>query len=169
MEESTEKEKLEGVPRVLDYINLDKVLVSDKPIMTAKEAIGFVFEKIYGTKEEIAVAIFCDDNLVPLCVATADKKKMPHNRMFSPEEIKQTAQFYNASYVTLLYSCLGLSSEGEKCFSSGDGIAMTKAIADACNKVDVKVYDSIVVSSFRERPFAEPEPVYHSIMAKEDF
>lgn len=75
MEESTEKEKLEGVPRVSDYINLDKVLVSDKPIMTAKEAIGFVFEKIYGTKEEIAVAIFCDDNLMPLCVATADKKR----------------------------------------------------------------------------------------------
>lgn len=36
MEESTEKEKLEGVPRVSDYLHVDMVL-SNEPIMTEKE------------------------------------------------------------------------------------------------------------------------------------
>lgn len=36
MEESTVKEKLEGLPIVSDYLHVDMAL-SDEPIMTAKE------------------------------------------------------------------------------------------------------------------------------------
>lgn len=164
MEEFTGNEKFEGLSIVSDHINVDMMLVSEKPIKTAREAIDFVAGKIYDRSEEMAVAIFCDDNLVPLFVATPDKGGTLHNRMFIPKDIVQTAQIYNASCVTLLYSHSGLSSGGEKCSPSRDYIAMTKAIVDECRIVDVKVCDSIVVSPFRKSPFAEP--VYYSIMER---
>lgn len=75
----------------------------------------------------------------------------------------QTALLCNATYVTILHNHPGLSSGKKKCLPSKDDIAMTDAIVDACNMVGVTVYDSIVVSSYRERQFFDPEPVYYSL------
>lgn len=166
MGEFTENEKFKGGPMVSVHIDVNNVLVSDKPIMTAREAIDLVMGEIYDRAEKVAVAIFCHDDLTPICTATVDRGGTPHNRMFTPKDIVQTALLYNASYVTLLYSHPGLSLGEENCSPSGDYIAITKAIADACNKVNIKVYNSIVISSFKESPSAELEPIYHSIMER---
>lgn len=162
MGEFTGNEKFEELPIVSDHINVDMVNVSEKPIKTAREAIDFVAEKIYDRSEEVAVAIFYDDNLVPLYVATPDRGGTPHNRKFFPEDIKQTARLHNASYVTLLHSYPELSTEGEKRSLSGDNIAITKSIADACNMVGVKIYDFIVVLSLSQGQYAES--VYYSFL-----
>lgn len=145
------------------HLDVDMVLMSEKPIRMMGEAIAFVAGKIYDRAEETAVAIFYDNTLAPLCVATVGSGGTTDEVFFSPRDIVQTALLCNASFVTLLHNHPGLSSGRLKCQLSKDDIALTDAIVDACNTVGVKVYDSIVVSAYRERHYAPPEPVYYSI------
>ena len=155
--------KFKGLPVVSVHLDVDMMLMSEKPIKTAREAIEFVAGKIYDGAEETAVAIFYDDALLPLCVATVGGGGTTRNVMFSPRDVVQTALLCNASYVTLIHNHPGLSSEKSKCFPSKEDISMTDAMVDACNTVGVKVYDSIVVSSFRENRGSKLEPIYYSI------
>lgn len=155
--------KFEGLPIVSVHLDVDMVLMSERPIRTAKEAIAFVAGKIYDRAEEVALAIFCDNTLAPLCVATVGAGGTTDEVFFSPRDIVQTALLCNASFVTILHNHPGLCSGRRKCQPSKDDIAMTDAIVDACNTVGVKVYDSIVVSAYREKHYAPPEPVYYSI------
>lgn len=156
-------EKFEGLPIVSVHLDVDMMLMSEEPLMTAKSAIAFVAGKIYDRAEEQAVAIFCDHTMAPLCVATVGGSGTTTNVFFSPRDIVQTALLCNATYVTILHNHPGLGVGRKKCEPSKDDIAMTDAIVDACNQVGVTVYDSIVVSSYRERTFHDPEPVYYSL------
>lgn len=155
--------KFEELPFVSVRLNVDMVLISEKPIMTAKDAIEFVAGKIYDRAEEVALAIFYDDTLAPICVATVGGAGTTENVFFSPRDVVQTALLCNAAYVTLLHNHPGLSSGKAKCLPSKDDISVTDAIIDACNSVGVKVYDSIVVSAYREKQFVPSEPVYYSV------
>lgn len=156
-------EKFEGLPVVSVHLNVDMVLMSEKPVRTANEAIELVAGKIYDRAEEVAIAIFLDESLAPICVAAVGSSGTTEGVFFSPRDIVQTALLCNATYVTLLHNHPGLSSGKLKCSPSKDDIAMTDAIVDACNMVGVKVYDSIVVSAYRERQYDKPVPVYYSV------
>lgn len=165
--ESTLKERLvnkfRGLPIVSVHLDVDMVLMSEKPIIKATEAIDFVAGKIYDRAEETAVAIFYDDTLAPLCVAIVGGVGTTSEVYFSPRDIVQTALLCNASYVTLIHNHPGLNSGKGKCVPSRDDIAMTDAIIDSCNSVGVRVYDSIVVSAYRAGQYDKPVPVYYSI------
>lgn len=155
--------KFAGLPFVSVHLDVDTVLMSETPILTAREAIAFVAGKIFDRAEETAVAIFYDNTLAPLCVAAVGRGGTTDVVFFSPRDIVQTALLCNASYVTLLHNHPGFLSGRKKCEPSKDDIAMTDAIIDVCNSVGVKVYDSIVVSAYKERMDAEPVPIYYSI------
>lgn len=157
------REKLEGLPVVSVHLDVDMVLMSEKSVRTASEAIELVAGRIYDRAEEVAVAIFLDEAIYPICVATVGAEGTTEGVFFSPRDIIQTALLCNATYVTLLHNHPGLSSGKRKCSPSKEDIAMTDAIVDACNFVGVKVYDSIVVSSYREGQYDAPKPVYYSV------
>lgn len=155
--------KFNGLPFVSVHLDVDTMLMSETPIMTARDAIAFVAGKIYDRAEEEAIAIFLDNTMAPICVSTVGRGGTTDVVFFSPRDIVQTALLCNASYVTLLHNHPGLLSGRRKCEPSKDDISMTDAIIDACNTVGVKVFDSIVVSAYKERINSEPIPIYYSI------
>lgn len=63
-------EKFKGLPIVSVHLDVDMVLMSEEPLLTERDAIAFVAGKIYDRAKEEAMAIFCDHNMAPLCVAT---------------------------------------------------------------------------------------------------
>ena len=82
------KNKFDGLPFVSVLLDVDMMLMSEKPILTAREAIA------------------------PLCVATVGRGGTTDVIFFSPRDIVQTALLCNATYVTLLHNHPGRSGSG---------------------------------------------------------
>lgn len=156
------RENLKELPIVSVHLEVDNCLLSEKPILKPMEAIELVADHIYDSAKENAVAIFLDEDLFPICIASVGSGNT-QNVLFSARDIVQTALLCNATYVTIIHNHPGLSSDKTRCKPSLEDVLVTNSILQACSIVEVKLYDSIITTTHKKNIFSEAEAVYYSI------
>ena len=159
------RENLKEIPVVSVHLKADSCLLSEKPIVTAKDAIELVADKIYDSAKENAIAIFLEDSALPICMAIVGSGDTA-NVTFSARDIVQTALLCNASYVTIVHNHPGVISGRKKCEPSKEDILVTNTIMKTCALVGVLLLDSIIVSTYKEKKNSKPKQVYYSIREK---
>ena len=149
-------------PVVSIHLDVDYALISKTPIKTAEDAINLVASKIFDAAHEKAVAIFMDEELVPICVANVGQGDQI-GVCFSARDIVQTALLCKASYVTIIHNHPGANCTKKQCGPSYEDILVTDTIVKACNIVGVNLYDSIIASGEKSSLSGKMKPVYYSI------
>ena len=69
----------------------------------------------------------------------------------------------NATYVTIIHDHPGYNVSKGHTGPSRNDILVTDTIIKACSLVDVMVYDSVIITGYKERTIGEMVPVYYSI------
>jgi len=152
----------QALPVVSIRLDTDYTLISSLSIRTVKEAIDFISTKMFDLAEERAFALFFDASLSPICMASVGQGTQ-NNVMFSARDIVQTALLCDATYVTIIHNHPGYNVTKGHTGPSRDDILVTNTIVKACSLVDVMVYDSIIISGYKERTFGKMEPIYYSL------
>lgn len=156
------RENKNELPVVSVHLNTDSCLISEEPLLTVKDAMNFVADKISDSAKENAIAIFGDETLAPICVAMVGSGTTT-NVVFSARDIVQTALLCNATYVIILHNHPGANIGKKHCGPSREDIMVTDSIIKACSLVGVKVYDSIIASTYRNKKNGEPIPIVYSL------
>lgn len=138
------------MPFVSTRIGIDSYVYSDKPILSAKDAVNLVANQIYDAAKEIGMAIFLDCSMTPICIAQVGQGN-EQGSIISARDIAQIALLSNASNVMLIHNHPALIPDERHLKASIDDIKLTDTISKALGLHGIYLVDSIIVSGYMDK------------------
>lgn len=129
-----------SIPVVSTRLTEDYRLYSTKPIYSSTDAVKLVKDYIGSMASETSYAIYFDNGLNPICISLIGKGTQA-GMSISIRDTVRNALFCNATYITLIHN----HPDGTLKPSAEDITVVTRLI-NACAPLNLKVYDSIIVS-----------------------
>lgn len=150
--------------RILPYTTIradwQTAQLSDKPIRCAYDALDLVARDLVGLAKEMALALFLDVHLCPICISIVGSGDQI-GVAFNPRDIVQMGLLCNATNVVLVHNHPGQDAENRCVHPSKEDLEMTRDIANLLRQVGMNLNDSIIVSPFCKN--GQHLPSYYSI------
>lgn len=150
------------LPVISVYTAWENVLYSDKPVLTAEDAINLIGQDMINLACESSAVICQNAEAKPICVGLLTKGSMTYT-IFPFHRLMQIAMLSGASGITLVHNHPGFCDRPPKP-SPGD-ITTTSLMIRVCDLFNMPLHDSVVVGCHR-MPDGELVPEYHSLRSK---
>ena len=136
----------------LDIVSIrlkkEAALYSEEPVIHPEDAVRLITSEIQDLDREVLCAIFLNSANKPICCNFVSIGTLNFT-VASPREILKVAILVNAAGIILIHN----HPSGDINPSEQD-IKMTKKVNDACNIMEIKLLDHIIIGegyySFRE-------------------
>ena len=153
-------------PIVTTRIDVDSVILSDKPVTRPVEAIELAADYMFDMSREVGVAIFLDEASKPMCMSVSDKGNQT-GVGFNQEEILRTALLCGASKFVLLHNHLSRGGDGkDHLIPSKEDVSFTQKMIKAASYVGLTLVDSVIVTATKDDELSRKYPTYYSMRAK---
>lgn len=157
----SEGHSFDGLPFVATKIGVDSLVYSETPVDTAAKAVALVSDRIYNETRELGIAIYLDSENIPICLAQVglgDEK----GSVISARDIVQIGLLSNASGLILVHNHPTLVPDARNLKASDEDIHLADTLAKACGLHGILLYDSVIVSGFKEK-LGVRIPAYYSM------
>jgi len=130
------------LPSVSLDMNVDLLLYRETPIRNVKDAVSLVANHIGFKSREIGAVLCLDQGNRPICISTV-AYGTPSGFRIPFREITQIALMSNATSIIFFHNHPAIGDEGRK--PSVEDIKSTNVLLKACQLVDVKLLDHIIL------------------------